>query len=250
MDKKLATIMMVTYNRLDLTKKTLDCIFEHTDYPFELVFVDNASKDDTLPYLYEVCGNQLNNHPYLQSFKIQSNTENKGIAIGRNQALLLAEGEWLATMDNDVWVPMGWLSECIDVLSKNHKFGMIGVNMEGTSYPLMSNHGKEFQVKPQGNLGTACAVFPRSLHKMIGFFTWSEHVKYSHEDADFGFRARLAGFKLGYIKEMGTHLGEGENDKGEYREFKNKEHAANLNNFYNDCKLYLNKKKPIYIKFK
>ena len=50
-----ATIMMVTYNRLDLTKKTLEGLFKVTKYPFNLVVVDNASKDGTVEYLNNFC---------------------------------------------------------------------------------------------------------------------------------------------------------------------------------------------------
>lgn len=243
--------MMVTYNRLDLTKETFDCIFENTDYPFELIIVDNASTDGTLDYVYKYCGDKLNNHEHFRSFKVIPNNENKGIAIGRNQALQAAEGDWLSTLDNDVWVPKGWLSQCIDILSKNPRFGMIGVNMENVRYPLVNINGLEFQEKPQGNLGTACTVFPRSLHKMIGYFNWKDYSKkYGIDDSDWGMRVRVAGFRLGYIKEMGRHLGEGERDVGEYREFKTKEHDAYVEIFRNNCALYWQKKKSIYIGFK
>ena len=239
--------MIVTYNRLELTKQTLDNLFETTKYPFNLVFVDNASKDDTLKYLQEYC--EAKQSEYFKGFKIHANENNMGIAIGRNQGLALADGEWLATLDNDVLVPDGWLNECIDILTKNPKYGMVGVNMEGVQYVLVNGNGKEFQRKPQGNLGTACAVFPRSFHKMLGFFN-TEYGLYGEEDADMGMRARVVGYELGYIKQMGKHLGEGAQDTGEYREFKTESHRRNLAKFNENCRAYANHKKPIYIPFK
>ena len=62
-------------------------------------------------------------------------------------------------------------------------------------------------------------------------------------------RVRVAGFKMGYLKENGTHLGEGENDTGAYREFKTKSHQNNLNKFYKNCDDYVNRRRPIYIDF-
>lgn len=243
--------MIVTYNRLELTKKTLDCLFENTDYPFDLVFVDNASTDGTVDYLYQFCGdNLLPSNGLFKGFKIQRNETNQGIAIGRNQALLLSEGEWLSTLDNDVLLPKGWLSESISILKKNPSYAMIGVNMEGVQYPLVSSGDLEWQIKPKGNLGTACTVFNRSLHKMLGFFNWKDYGRYGEEDADFGARVRVLGLKMGYIKEMGTHLGEGENDTGEYRKFKTEQHKNNLRKFNENCAAYFSKRKNLYISFK
>jgi GT2 family glycosyltransferase len=250
MRENIAALMMVTYNRLELTKQTLDNIFKNTKPPYNLVIVDNGSTDGTKQYLFELTEKYKSSDIKLVC---QYNDENNGIAIGRNQALLLAnntdETAWYATIDNDILVPAGWLEECIAVLKASPKYGMIGVNMEGVVYGLVSEGGKTFQRKPQGNLGTACMVFPKSLHKMLGFFN-TEYKNYAHEDADFGMRARVLGYQLGYIKENGKHIGEGENDVGEYREFKNKHHKENLQKFYENSRLYMSKQKSIYIPYK
>ena len=244
-----ASIMIVTYNRVELTKQTLECLFENTDYPFNLIFIDNASEDNTIEYLEKFCADKLGHSEFFKGFKIQKNQKNLGIAVGRNQALLLAEDEWLVTLDNDVCMPKGWLTECIDIIKKNPKYGMIGVNMENVKYSSVSLNGKEFQRKPQGNLGTACAVFHRNFHKMLGFFN-TEYGLYGEEDADMGMRARVVGYELGYIKENGKHLGEGANDVGEYRQFKTDSHKNNLSKFNENCRAYATGKKPIHISFK
>ncbi len=239
--------MMVTYNRLELTKRTLENLYANTKFPFNLVIVDNHSEDGTIEFLKEL--------PYtdnLKEFRYKLNDENKGIAIGRNQTLKLANDlgtDWYVTIDNDVLVPDGWLTESVKILKANTKYGMIGVNMEGKRYRDVQDGGCEFQCKPQGNLGTACIVFPKSLHKMLGFFN-TEYEKYAHEDADFGMRARSVGYQLGYINEMGQHIGEGEFDVGEYREFKNEYHAKNLPKFHENARLYMTKKKSVYIPYK
>lgn len=248
-----ATLMMVTYNRLELTKQTLNYIFENTKYPFHLVIVDNGSSDDTIEYLETELKNKANEFDNFLDYKLVKNDENRGIAIGRNQGLLASQkwnDEWLATIDNDVFVPDGWLGEAISIMKDNPQYGSIGVNMEGRQYPIVSMNGHDFQTKPRGNLGTACMVFSRKLHKMLGYFDHISYKLYAHEDADFGFRTRMAGFRLGYIKTMGRHLGEGEYDEGEYREFKNEYHALNLPKFNSNCGAYARKQKPIYIDFK
>lgn len=240
------TLMMVTYNRLDLTKRTIAGFLKSIKSPYTLVVVDNGSTDGTQKYLQDLVDT------FPNPVKIVFLPENRGIAVGRNVALKEADElqtTWFCCIDNDVEMPEGWLEECIDILKANKSYGAIGVNMEDNAYPLVTKNGRTFQDKPAGNLGTACMVFRKQVHQMIGFFT-TEYGKYGEEDADFGMRARVAGFKLGYIERMGKHLGSDESDVSEYREFKTKQHADNLALFKQNCARYVQGNKPLFIPFK
>lgn len=246
--KEEVTLMMVTYNRLDLTKRTLKSIQENTDIDYNLVIVDNGSTDGTQDFLSKEF-EPASNCTYVE---LKFNEDNKGIAIGRNQALRMGvemNTDWFCTIDNDVEVPKGWLKECIDIMKANPKYAMVGVNMEGVIYPTIELNGYKFQNKPQGNLGTACIVFQAKLQKMLGYFN-TEYGKYGEEDADYGMRARVCGFSLGYINRMGNHFGVGELDQGEYRQFKNDMHKNNLAKFNANCAAYARGKKSLYIPFK
>lgn len=240
------SIMMVTYNRLELTKRMFDNFIKTTNSPFRLIIVDNGSTDGTVKWL-----KQLNpESPYCQGSHIHLNEKNMGIAIGRNQGLLISDkyqDPWLCTIDNDVELHTGWLSECLSIAKTNHKFA-IGVNFERTNYPIKVINGKQIQWKKEGNLGTACSLFHRKLHEAIGFFIM-EFGLYGEEDADFFFRARQAGWELGYLSTNGIHFGEGELDTGAYREFKTNSHKKNLVPFQKNCYDYMAKRKPIYIPF-
>lgn len=232
---------MVTYNRLDLTKQTVEGLKKSVDIDYKFIIIDNNSTDGTVEYLKELNPSVL----------ILNNT-NQGIAKARNQCLKAANAigtEYYCFVDNDVRMPVGWLSECIEILKANKSYGMLGVNMEGQGYPIVESKGFKFQSKPQGNLGTACVVFPLSTHKLLGFFNTMDYSPfYGLEDTDFGMRARFAGLKLGYIERMGEHLGVGTEDVGEYREFKTKEHDSYIKVFRDNCNLYANRKKPLYVK--
>lgn len=237
-------IMFVTYNRLELTKQTIAGLEKTIHMPVHLIIIDNGSTDGTAEYLQEL---SIKNPHFKDTFIF--NEENKGIAYARNQALLIANhAKWLCTIDNDVHMPDNWLQTCIDILTANPTFASVGVNMEGAPYPLETHNGFTFQVKPAGNLGTACMVFNVSLHKMLGFFNYKDYGTYSCDDADFGARIRALGLKLGYILEMGTHLGD--NEVGEYREWKTSMHKKTLATFKQNCSDYFNRKKTLYIPFK
>ncbi len=251
-------LMMVTYDRLDLTKKTIDLLLKSTKNPFSLVIVDNGSSDGTVEYLKKFKGESLiisdsREHGPLKHVDLILLPENKGIAVGRNLALKKADELkpiFYCTIDNDVQMPDGWLESAIKILEANKNYGAIGVNFEPKPYPLVTLNGCVFQDKPAGNLGTAAMVFRRQLHQMIGFFSTEYSQFYGMEDSDLGIRARVAGFKLGYIEKMGIHLGEDNNEDNEYRRLKTKQHDAFVDVFKMNCGLYMNHKKPIYIPFK
>jgi GT2 family glycosyltransferase len=245
----ITSIMFVTYNRLNFTKRMLDSFFKNTTSPYHLIIVDNGSTDGTQEYFSDV-RNMARNTPHCQGLELQLNKKNMGIAAGRNQGLRLAAqfgDEYLSTLDNDIELPPHWLKECIDIIQVNPKFA-IGLNMEGTPYPLVSLNGKTFQLKSMGNLGTACTVFNKSLHQTIGYFT-TDYGLYGEEDADFFFRARMLDYQMGYLAQMGLHFGEGSEDIGPYREFKTKCHADNLAKFQRNCALYMSLRKSYFIPF-
>ena len=234
------SVMLVTYNRLLLTQRMMASFFQTTTSPYHLIIVDNGSTDGTVEYLQQLQCDVLNLHFYAhcQNIDLQLNAQNKGIAIGRNQGLKLAAkygDPFLATLDNDVELPMNWLQQCIAIIEDNPQFE-IGVNMESVSYPLKTINGHTFQVKAAGNLGTACLVMPRSLHTKIGYFDTSMG-NYSHEDANHAVRARMAGYQLGYLSQNGNHFGSGDLDVGEYREAKTKSSQDNLAKYQENAQI-------------
>jgi len=241
----ITNIMMVTYNRLNLTIQCIESLFKNTKSPYRLIVVDNGSTDGTKEYL-----ESLQTNEYCSLIEKQYNENNLGIAVGRNQCLKLSnkfEYDFLSTIDNDVLFPDNWLDDCLKFLMKNNNFA-IGINFENVNYPIHKLNGIEVQLKPAGNLGTACTVFDRKLHKIIGYFN-TEFGLYGEEDADFFFRARQVGYKMAYMKNNGVHLGEGSNDIGEYRDFKTKCHKDNYNNFIKTCKDYVSGRKELFINF-
>lgn len=243
----ICSLMLVTYNRLDLTKRMLDNLFKNTNHPYRLIIIDNGSSDKTPEWLKGLS----KDNAHCKDIELCLCKKNYGIAIGRNLGLEIANkysDPYLSTIDNDIEVPEGWLTNCIELIKSNPRFS-IGVNMEGVNYPSMTANGKSFQYKANGNLGSACMVFSRALHEKIGFFN-TDYEYYGHEDADWGFRARRVGWSLGYLKENGVHFGSGDLDVGEYREFKNEFGKKNLPKFYKDCHDYMSNKKNTYIAFK
>lgn len=250
-DKVLATVMIVLYNRLELTKKTFETALCNTGMNYNLIVVDNNSSDDSLNWVKENCKNE-----YMKNLLLCSLSKNKGICYGRNMGLKLYDENFntpfLCTLDNDVSLSNDWLKDCCDVLESNKYIGACGVNLEDVSYPKVKVKSgdlqKNIQIKARGNLGTACEVFCKEIHDKLGFFNF-EYTRYAHEDSDFGYRIRCLKKNLCYLEKNGIHLGVGELDSGEYRQMKDKYWKINMPIFEKNVRLYANGLKSLYCKF-
>lgn len=243
--------MMVTFNRLNLTIETIESLFKNTHYPFRLIITDNGSSDATKKWLEENLDNYKKSNSNCISYHLNFNDKNLGIGVGRNQCLKIANefhDDYLSTIDNDVLFNEDWLNKCINALKANQNI-VTGISFENIKYPINNMNGHELQLKPAGNLGTACTVFERKLFVVIGYFI-TEFGLYGEEDADYFFRARQVGYKMTYLKDNGIHLGEGNQDIGEYRDFKTKAHKDNYNKFVKTCHEYASGKRSLYISWK
>lgn len=105
----LVDIMMLTYNRLAYTQRTLESLWANTDWPYRLRVIDNASQDGTREYLQQQVAAGHIHHLYLQP-------QNTGNATGKNLALQRAETGYVCLLDNDMLLLPGWLRQCMEAM--------------------------------------------------------------------------------------------------------------------------------------
>ncbi len=115
----LVSIIILTCNALEYTKMCVNSIQNHTTYPHEIIFVDNASTDGTIEYLQKLVEQNRN-------YKLLRNSENKGFAVGNNQGVAAAGGEYVMLLNNDVLVSDGWLESLVKSLEQDAHIGMVG----------------------------------------------------------------------------------------------------------------------------
>jgi GT2 family glycosyltransferase/tetratricopeptide (TPR) repeat protein/2-polyprenyl-3-methyl-5-hydroxy-6-metoxy-1,4-benzoquinol methylase len=114
-DYGLTSIVVLTHNQLDYTRRCVDSIRQYTDEPYELVFVDNASTDGTVDYLRSLPG-----------AKVIANAENRGFPAGVNQGMGAATGKQILLLNNDTVVTTGWLRRLLQALYRDPKVGLAG----------------------------------------------------------------------------------------------------------------------------
>lgn len=102
------SIVIVNWNGAEQLGRCLVALREdlaagrHTDV--EVVVVDNGSRDDSLSVVRRIL-------PDARSVEL---SRNHGFAGGANQGFAGATGEWVATLNNDVRVEIGWVAAMRD----------------------------------------------------------------------------------------------------------------------------------------
>lgn len=95
----LVSVIMPTYNCAKFISETLDSIKAQTYENWEVVIVDDCSKDNTR----EIVDAYIENDKRIKYFCLDVNS---GAAVARTKAMELAEGEYMAFCDSDdLWMP-------------------------------------------------------------------------------------------------------------------------------------------------
>jgi GT2 family glycosyltransferase len=196
-------ITMVTHNRVEFTRQSIDSIVETAGYPYALTVVDNASRDGTLVLLRDL-------HERGIVHQLILNAENKGVAFAANQGWFAGGKMHYIKIDNDiVFTKMGWLARIVEACDALPDVGAIAYNFETKSYPVQVTQGQRVRPK-QGNVGGCCLMIPERVHRQVGY--WCEdYWPYSEEDSDMYVRLRQLGLRSYYMddEDVGLHLPEG-----------------------------------------
>lgn len=234
-------IGMVTFNRLEFTRRAISSVLKFTDHPYVLTVVDNASTDGTRDYLKHMQREGLIDNLILLD-------ENVGVAKASNLAWHQEPGaSHYLKFDNDIVIRKpGWLGTMVCVVDRVPRIGVLAYNFEPVSYPLSILEGVAVRVKPIGNLGGACILVPQRTRELLG--VWCEdYGLYGEEDRDYGFRVSTAGLVNAYMEDedIGDHLpagkaaiisattlmatdGQEERNEADYREWKDLQRVEHL----------------------
>ena len=204
--RRMASIVVLTYNNLDFTKECLKSISANTKDPHEIIVVDNNSSDGTREFLVN-WEKESSNHRILFS------DTNVGFSAGNNLGLQLVKSPYSVLLNNDTQVTPGWLTALIRVLESDTSIGLVG--------PATDNSGNESCIDISGSEGNDysstssyfftknpvvfyesksvaffCAAFASSLLETVGYLDESFGIGF-FEDDDYCNRVSGAGLKVG-----------------------------------------------------
>jgi len=220
-------ILVTTYNRIDLLKKTIDSINSGTFYPYRIFVGDNNSSDDTKHYIkWAKTAGKIYEHVFMPENVGQSRMLNKMFEVVEdyNDNRRRPMNRYFCTTNDDLLAPsLGnfcWLSRMVDILSRHEpEYGGICARIQRTSrneidetteiipcfkgFPsvarlMVREDFKKLGQSPFGNLNkwdsnTCGDTFKFKLHKKFGFAT---HIYFDH--------AGFMGENKGYDKNVDT----------------------------------------------
>lgn len=129
MKNKLVSIIMPTYNCGDFISTTIESILNQTYKNWELIIVDDCSKDNT----EEVMQKYLNDNR-IKYHKLENN---QGAAIARTTAMNLATGNYMAFLDSDDLWKKDKLEKQIEFMEQND------YNFTCTAYEQIDEEGNK-----------------------------------------------------------------------------------------------------------
>jgi len=263
--KELISIIIVNWNGKRFLKDCFNSLLRQNYKNFEIIFVDNASSDDSVDYITKQFTKKL-------SIKIIENKQNYGFAKGNNVALPFCSGKYILLLNNDTICDTGTVRSLISPFKKNaqlaavqpklvqmdnqEKLDACGSFWSNTGFLYhygigknsnLSQYNKTMQVF--SNKG-ACMMIKKKVIDKIGLFD-NDYGSY-YEESDFCHRAWLSGFECIYYptnalvhhKVGGTSL-KLDNAEIQFHNFKNK-----LLTFIKNLELKsLLKTLPIYLLF-
>lgn len=111
MKKDLVSIVITSFNAEKFIKRTLDSVINQSYKNWELIIVDDCSKDDT----GQIISNHLKN---ISNIKLIFNKINLGCNYSRNLAINQSSGRFIALLDHDDY----WMSDKLEIqVSFHHK---------------------------------------------------------------------------------------------------------------------------------
>jgi len=127
-EKELVSIIMPSFNCGQFVKETIQSVQAQTYQNWEIIFMDDCSKDDTIRIVTDLREKD-------ERIKLFQNQSNSGAAVSRNNALREAKGRWIAFLDSDdLWEPTK-LEKQIKFMEEN------GYAFSYTEYQEMDAYG-------------------------------------------------------------------------------------------------------------
>jgi GT2 family glycosyltransferase/glycosyltransferase involved in cell wall biosynthesis len=189
-------IIIPVHNGLHVLKKCINSVLKHTNYPFNLIVVDDASDSITSDWLENDVETWVTD--YLDRCEVVSNKKNRGFAATCNRGADRGTSPYIVFLNSDVIVTPGWLTKLVRAAEADPRNAIVNpatnntamVNIplrDGMSY-LQMNQMLETrtpsypEIMPTG----FCFFFKRSVWDQLGGLD-EGFVSYG-EESDFWMR--------------------------------------------------------------
>jgi len=187
------SIVVCVYNRQEQITFCVKSLLEQTSDDFEVIVIDDASRDRTGQVLKKL------EHPKL---KILTNEANHGPAYSRNRSIKEAKGEYILFVDSDCVADRHWASQIIRPFEQDPSMMIVSgktLDAPSTTYWEMVNEGINFIAYHHGYVTQAhtCNMAVRKSFLDQNPFDEALTLPFS-EDLDLSIRCLKQQFKIFY----------------------------------------------------
>jgi GT2 family glycosyltransferase len=203
----LITVTVINWNRKELLRACLESLARQTWRNFEVIVVDNSSKDGSVVLVKELALS------YPVPLRLIENGANYGFCAANNQAIAVSQAEFVALLNNDAEADPQWLAELAAVIERGERVGMAASKIQVWEdpsridkcghliYPDGQNRGRGSGQLDHGQFDRVeetlwpdgcAAMYRRAMLDEIGGFD-EDFFAYA-DDAELGLRGRIAGW--------------------------------------------------------
>lgn len=185
-EQKRVSAIVVNWNGIKFLPVCLDSLFKQTYKNLEVIVVDCASKDQSVPFI-------KSNYPKAKMIELK---QDFGPPYAINLAAREAQGEYILILNNDVYLPENLVTEMATELEKDENCVINPLQLDfegnfiGAGYP-----GRDFglqNVFKPGKLNpffscTACCLTTKRIAEKNPF----NELFFMYEDVEWGWRLNL-----------------------------------------------------------
>lgn len=178
----LVTVNILSFNRKDELRNTLQKVYGQNYKNIEVIVVDNNSADASAEMV------KLE----FPSTKIIILEKNIGIA-GWNEGFKIAKGDYVLVLDDDSYPEENAIDEGIKCFEKDDKIGIVALNIQNIRYDICESAILEKKVFTFIGCG---AIIRKNIFDKIGCYN-TLYFLY-HNELDFSARCLNEGYKIIY----------------------------------------------------
>ena len=166
-ESPLVSVLMTSYNRETFIREAIESVLASTYTNFELIIVDDVSKDSTLAIAREYAARDAR-------IQVYRNERNLGDYPNRNRAAGYARGEFIMYVDSDDTIFPDGIQRCVEVMLSfpESSFGMYWPRLGEEPCILPSDKAihRHFFETPFLVIGPGGTILRRSFLQQIGAY--------------------------------------------------------------------------------
>lgn len=241
-EKKLVSVIIPNYNGKRFLIHCLQSLEKQTITDYEIIVIDNASKDGSIDYVIQEFPNVV----------VEVLDKNYGFSKAVNEGIKKSNSKYVILLNNDTKVQENFIEELVKVMETSSRifscqskllqlYDKEYIDDAGDFYCALGWAFARGKGKPasfyekEGQVFAACAgaaIYRKEVFEQIGYFD-EAHFAYL-EDIDIGYRAKIHGYQNRYApKSIVFHAG-----------------SASSGSRYNAFKIELAARNSVYLIYK